>query len=40
MNGWFHHHNVVAIVVAHGLAIIGMKVDAEHMPWLVGHRDP
>ncbi len=40
MNGWFHRHPIVATVVAHGLEITGVKVDAEHMPWLVSCHDP
>jgi hypothetical protein len=40
VNGWFHRHPIVATVVAHGLEITGVKVDAEHMPWLVSCHDP
>jgi hypothetical protein len=40
MNGWFHRHVVVAVVVARGLEITGVKVDAKHMPWLASHCDP
>jgi len=39
MNSWLHHH-IVIDVVAHGLAIIGLKVDVEHMPCLANHQDP
>ncbi len=40
VNSWFHHHTFVAVFVVHGLEITGVKVDAEHMPWLASHRDP
>ncbi len=40
MNSWLHRHIVVVAVVAHGLAVIGMKADVEHLPCLAGHRDP
>jgi len=40
VNSWLHHHTVVAAVVAHGLAVTGVKVDAEHLPWLASHPDP
>jgi len=35
-----HHRTVIVAIVAHGLAIIGVEVDAEHMPWLTSHLNP
>jgi hypothetical protein len=41
MNNLLHRHIVIVVViVAHGLALIGMKVDAKHLPWLASHLDP
>ncbi len=40
MNSWLHHHNVVATVVAHGLAVTNVKEDVEHMSCLASHQDP
>ncbi len=40
MNSWLHHHIVIVALVVHSLAVTGMKVDVEHLPWLASHLDP